>query len=119
MGQMGPLWTRKLDDGSWAYGLLADAQHLNAAGMVHGGALLSLADQAVSTAAWEASGRVACVTLQLDSHFVGPVQSGQFVYTQPQVVRSTKSLVFVRAELLVQGALVLSVQGIMKVMRAA
>ena len=118
MGQIGPLWTRRLADGAWAYGLLAGAQHLNPAGVVHGGALLSLADHALSTAAWEACGRVPCVTVQLDAHFVAPVRTGQFVQLQPQLVQRSASLLFMRAELAVQPPqqplLVLTAQAIMK-----
>lgn len=66
---MGPLFTRQ-EDGGWAYALLPTAAHLNPAGVVHGGLLATLIDHALSAIAGQASGRVPCVTVQLDSHFL-------------------------------------------------
>lgn len=109
----GPLWARREGEG-WAYGFAIGPQHLNPAGVVHGGALLTLVDHAMSTVAWEAAGRVPCVTLQLDSHFAAPVGAGQFVEARAQVVRRTGSLVFMRGELQVGGSLVLAAQALMK-----
>ncbi|EJE49701.1 hypothetical protein, possibly involved in aromatic compounds catabolism [Acidovorax sp. CF316] len=109
----GPLWARREGEG-WAYGFAIGPQHLNPAGVVHGGALLTLMDHAMSTVAWEAAGRVPCVTLQLDSHFAAPVGAGQFVEARAQVVRRTGSLVFMRGELQVGGSLVLAAQALMK-----
>lgn len=118
MGAAGPLWTRREGD-AWAYGLLARAKHLNPAGVVHGGALLTLVDHAISTVAWEASGRMPCVTLQLDSHLVASVREAQFAQARAELVQRTASLLFMRASVSVEGSLVLSAQAIMKVLKAA
>lgn len=109
----GPLWARREGEG-WAYGFAIGPQHLNPAGVVHGGALLTLVDHAMSTVAWEACGRVPCVTLQLDSHFAAPVLPGQFVEARAHVARRTGSLVFMRGELRVDDSLVLGAQALMK-----
>lgn len=109
----GPLWARREGEG-WAYGFAIGPQHLNPAGVVHGGALLTLVDHAMSTVAWEAAGRVPCVTLQLDSHFAAPVLAGQFVQARARVARRTGSLVFMRGELHVGDSLVLGAQALMK-----
>lgn len=97
-GLVGPLWTRKEADG-WAYGLRAGAQHLNPAGLVHGGLLTTLIDHALSAIAWEAVGRKPCVTVQLDTHFVAAAREGDFLEARGRVVRSTASLVFVQGAL--------------------
>lgn len=109
----GPLWARREGDG-WAYGFAIGEQHLNPAGVVHGGALLTLMDHAMSTVAWQAAGRVPCVTLQLDSHFAAPVLPGQFVEARAEVAKRTGSLVFMRGELRVGDSLVLGAQALMK-----
>ena len=109
----GPLWARRECDG-WAYGFAISTQHLNPVGVVHGGALLTLVDHAMSTVAWEAAGRVPCVTLQLDSHFAAPVLAGQFVEARAQVARRTGSLIFMRGDLRVGDSLVLGAQALMK-----
>lgn len=114
IGLAGPLWTRREGEG-WAYGLLAGEQHLNPAGVVHGGALVTLLDHAISTVAWEAAERAACVTLQLDTHFAGAVRAGQFAQARAEVVQRSKSMLFMRGTVVVEGELVLAGQAIMKV----
>lgn len=113
----GPLLARREADG-WVYGFAIGPQHLNPSGVVHGGALLTLVDHAMSTVAWEAVGRVPCVTLQLDSHFAAPVLAGQVVEARAQVARRTGSLVFMRGELRVGDSLVLGAQAVLKQLRA-
>lgn len=92
--RFGPLWTRKENDG-WAYGTLATQEHLNPAGFVHGGALCALFDHVVSAVAWEAVGRRACVTVQLNTQFLAAAREGQFLEARGRVTRATNSLVFV------------------------
>ncbi len=114
IGSAGPLWTRREGEG-WAYGLLAEARHLNPAGVVHGGALLTLLDHAMSTVAWEASGRLPCVTVALDTHFLQAVREGQFAEARAGVSHRTRSLVFMKGQLVVEGNAVLTGQAILKV----
>lgn len=109
----GPLWTRRTEDG-WHYGFHCDERHLNPAGVVHGGALLTLLDHAVSTVAWEAMDRQPCVTVQLDSQFLAPARSGQFVEAHVQVEHKTRSLVFLRARLVTGDVSLLVGQAILK-----
>lgn len=116
MGQIGPLWSQPLATGGWRYGMRMEARHLNPAGRVHGGVLLTLADHAMSAVAWQHSQRQPCVTVQLDSHFVAAGQAGDWVVCEVQISHSTRSMVFARAELRAQGQLLLSAQGILKVL---
>ena len=113
MGLAGPLWSRREGD-DWAYGLQVRAQHLNPAGMLHGGALLTLVDHALSTVAWQAAGRVPCLTLQLDSHFLASVAEGGFVEVRARITQRTRSLLFLQGLASVDGAPVLQAQAIMK-----
>lgn len=114
MGQAGPLMTRR-DAGEWVYGLQTTGTHLNPAGVVHGGALSTLMDHAISTVAWEACGRVPCITLELNTHFLSVVRQGQLVEARATVTRRTRSLVFMQGQLTVNGDAVLSALAIMKV----
>lgn len=114
MGQAGPLMSRR-DAGEWVYGLQTTGTHLNPAGVVHGGALATLMDHALSTVAWEACGRVPCITLELNTHFLSAVRPGQLVEARATVTRRTRSLVFMQGQLTVNGDAVLSAQAIMKV----
>lgn len=118
IGHAGPLWTRR-EEGGWAYGLLCEAMHLNPAQRVHGGALVTLLDHAVSTVAWEACGRNPCVTLQLDTQFLGAVCEGQFAEARAHVSHTTGGLVFLRGTVQVNGQPVLMAQAILKVLHPA
>lgn len=116
MGLAGPLWTQREEDG-WAYGLRVAREHLNPAGVLHGGALLTLMDHALSTVAWQALERQPCLTVQLDSHFLGSVAEGSFVVVRAQVTQRTRSLIFLQGRATVEGKPVLQAQAIMKAVR--
>lgn len=118
MGLAGPLWSRREGE-TWAYGLLAGPQHLNPARVLHGGALLTLMDHALSTVAWQAAGRRPCLTLQLDSHFLASVQEGDFVVVRAEVTHSTRSLLFLQGRATLREAPVLQAQAIMKAVAGA
>lgn len=117
-GLIGPLWVRKEDEG-WAYGLLATADHLNPAGVVHGGLLTALLDHGISAIAWEALGRRACVTVQLDTHFLAAAREGQFLEVRGRVARATSSLVFMQGELSTDGQVVATAVAVLKQVGAA
>ncbi len=111
----GPLWTHRDGDG-WQYGILTSASHANPAGMVHGGLLATLMDHALSAIAWEAVGRRPCVTVQLDTQFLCPVVPGAFLKATGNVVRATRSLVFMQGVLSVNDDVVLTGSAVLKVM---
>lgn len=113
IGLVGPLYTRQ-EAAGWAYALLPTAAHLNPAGVVHGGLLTTLADHALSAIAWQASGRVPCVTVQLDTHFLAAAQAGRLLEARGRVVRITGSLVFMQGAITVAGDEVLLASAVMK-----
>lgn len=114
----GPLWTRK-EAGGWAYGLHCGEQHLNPARRVHGGAMMTLLDHAISAVAWEAADRKPCVTVQLDCQFLDAVQAGEFAEARARVVRKTRSLLFMQGGVMVGGREVMTTQAILKVIAEA
>lgn len=102
-GLIGPLWTRK-EEAGWAYAVLATDNHVNPAGLVHGGLIAALMDHALSAIAWEKLGRRPCVTVQLDTHFLSAARAGQFLEGRGRVVRATSSLVFMQGAITIGGA---------------
>jgi uncharacterized protein (TIGR00369 family) len=113
---VGPLWERR-DERGLHLGIVSEAKHLNRSGVMHGGAILTFADQALGTAAWEATGYKPQVTIQLDVQFVSAVEVGEFVTAQCQVVRVTGSLVFLRGVLLVGSRTIATASGVWKYFR--
>lgn len=116
MGLTGPLWTRRTEQG-WQYGLHTVAKHLNPAGVVHGGALLTLADHVMSAVAWEVCERQPCLTLDMSAQFLSSARSGDWLTATAQVVRSSRSLIFMEVALSVENKVIFKAQALLKIVR--
>jgi uncharacterized protein (TIGR00369 family) len=108
---VGPLLER-VDNGHRAFGFVADQRHVNDRGVVHGGMLMTFADQAFGELVLDAIERRECATIQLNTHFITAVQIGDFVEAHGEIVRKTRSLVFMRGFLTVGVRTVASIDGI-------
>lgn len=102
IGLVGPLWQERSQErsqgrsqGRRRFGFVAEARHANLIGVVQGGMLMTFADRALGILAWEAAG-AAVVTVSFDMQFVGAGRIGSFVTCEGEVVRRTRSLVFMR-----------------------
>ncbi|HLT98295.1 MAG TPA: PaaI family thioesterase [Burkholderiaceae bacterium] len=113
MSTLGPLLSRREGD-SWVYGLRLDERHLNLAGIVHGGTFTTLLDHAISTIAWERSGKQACVTVQLNTSFMKPARAGQLLAARAQLHHASGSMLFLDATLHADEVLVATAQAVMK-----
>ncbi|MCB5174614.1 MULTISPECIES: PaaI family thioesterase [Microvirga] len=115
MALVGPLWQRGGAE-DLSFGFLAEKKHLNRRSVVHGGMLMAFADQALGLAAREINGGLPQATIQLDTQFIAPAAAGEFVSVRPEVVRRTRSILFMRGTLAVDGRTVATSQGIWKVL---
>jgi len=115
---LGLPWSKR-DETGWHYAMLADASHANPQGAIHGGVLLAFLDHALSIIAWEAAGRLPSVTVQLNSHFVDAVRPGDFVELQADIVRRTRSMVFMRGILSAGDRQVVAADGIWRILTPA
>lgn len=111
---VGPLWYRS-DAAGMRLGFMARNEHVNRRGVVHGGMLLTLADQTLGMTAFEANGRQPQATVQLDVQFVAAVAVGDFVEAEAQVVRRTRSLIFMQGTFRVGDTTVATASGIWKI----
>lgn len=113
MSALGPLLSRRETD-SWVYGLKLDSRHLNPAGIVHGGTVTALMDHALSTIAWDHSGKTPCVTVQLNTSFLRPAKAGQVLSARGTVTHSAGSMLFLDGTLHVDDLLIATAQAVMK-----
>ena len=113
IGLVGPFWTRRSGDG-YRYAFMAEPKHHNRRGIVQGGMLMTFADRSMGMTCWYANERQPQATVQLDVHFVDAVQIGEFVEAQCRVVRRTRSMVFMSAELVVGTRVVATANGVWK-----
>jgi acyl-coenzyme A thioesterase PaaI-like protein len=112
---VGPLW-RKRDEHGLAFGFRAEPKHANLINVVQGGMLMTFGDRALGIGAWEAAQTKVCVTIQFDMQFIGAGEIGDFIEIRPEVIRTTKSLVFLRGMLVVGDRVVASANGVWKIL---
>lgn len=103
------------EDGVKRYGFVVEDRHMNAAGTVHGGMLMSLADTAMGHCAGHAAGARGGSTVSLNCDFVGPARKGELVEAHVRVTRSARTIVFASAELFADGRIVLVANGLWRV----
>jgi uncharacterized protein (TIGR00369 family) len=109
---IGPLWRQS--DGR--FGFLVETKHLNFADILHGGSLMTLADQAMGMTAQQATGGKMHVTIELNIQFVSTAHLGEFVEARCEVVRLARTLVFMQSKLCVSARIVASATGIWKIL---
>jgi uncharacterized protein (TIGR00369 family) len=114
---VGPILER-LEEGRRIFAFVADARHVNDRGVVHGGMLVTFADQAFGEVVLDSVDRRLCATVQLNTHFIAAVQVGDLVEARGEIVRGTRSLVFMRGFLTVGGRTVAAIDGIWKVLHS-
>ena len=113
IGLVGPFWTRQEGDAHF-YAFKAEKKHHNRRGVVQGGMLMTFADRSMGMTCWYANERQPQATVQLDVHFIDAVQVGEFVEAKCTVVRRTRSLIFMSAELVVGPRIVATAKGVWK-----
>jgi uncharacterized protein (TIGR00369 family) len=112
---VGPIW--RIGEGEQSrFGFVVAPKHLNRAGNLHGGMLMTLADNAMAIAAREATGSKRHATIELNIQFIGTVRLGDFIEAHPEVARATRSLVFMQAKMFVDTRLVVTTNGIWKIL---
>ena len=112
---VGAFWSRRDGDG-WRYAALPDERHVNNRGVVHGGLLLAFADHALGLTVWERIGRRHCATVQLNMQFVEAGQPGAMLELDAEIVRTARSLVFVRGIIRAGDRTVAMADGIWKIL---
>lgn len=111
---IGPTWM-KGEPGARIVALLAHEGIVNDYGVViHGGALMTFADIALGVGAADAITGQSYVTLQLQYQFAGGVRLGSLVTCEPELVRRTSQLAFLRGLVKADGETVGSAEGIFK-----
>jgi uncharacterized protein (TIGR00369 family) len=114
---LGPSFSRMIN-GRITGALLAQ-EHLgnDNLGVVHGGAIMTFVDMAMGLGVGHATGSAGYfVTAQLSVQFVASANVGELVTCQPEVVRKTSSMVFMRGLILAGERTVASADGIFKLL---
>ena len=98
------------------YGFTTEARHKNRRGVVHGGVLAAFADRTLAMAGRRVNDDLPQATIELSVRFIDAVQVGEFVASVSEVVRKTRSIIFVRGTLTVGSRIVATADGVWKVL---
>ena len=90
--------------------------HLNAAGITHGGYVAALIDAGSGTAAHRAARNSPCVTISLDLKFIGATKVGDEIVGFTKIQKKTKSLVFLICHLKCKDKIIASASGVWKIL---
>ncbi|QLC21702.1 PaaI family thioesterase [Parasphingopyxis sp. CP4] len=114
----GPFYERIGDDGRPVAAFRAEDRHMNGAGFMHGGCLMTFADSAIFTIAHEAMGDSHGVTLSLTGDFLDPVSEGQFLEARGEVVRAGGKTIFIQGLITADGKPALRFNAIIRKIRS-
>ena len=92
----------------------SERKHMNAGGRVHGGCLLSLADVALFAIAQDEMQGDYGVTVSLASEFLNGAEEGALIEARGEVLRTGRSLIFVRLIITADGTACLNASGTIK-----
>ena len=87
--------------GTRRFAFRVDERHVNRRGVLHGGMLLTFADLSLGAAAWDLTDRAPSVTLGMQTQFLKSARLGNVVEVQPQLMRRTRALLFLRGDYMV------------------
>jgi uncharacterized protein (TIGR00369 family) len=101
-----PLFSRKLD-GAVQIGLHLRAAHCNSRGLLHGGVIAALADNAMGLSCGLSLPSVqGLVTVSLAVDYAGSAKIGQWLQIEPRVLKTGKSMGFADALVTADGAVI-------------
>ena len=87
--------------------------HLNNAGIIHGGMMMSFADTVLGRAAGSV-GSGSAVTVHMTTDFLGPAHLGDWVEGRAKIMRQTRTLIFVEGEIRTRKRLLMTANGIFR-----
>ncbi|NQY98458.1 MAG: PaaI family thioesterase [Henriciella sp.] len=110
----GPFYMRQDEDGSMVAAFRAQRKHMNAGGVVHGGALMTFADFALFALAHSGEEDGYGVTVAFTSEFLAGALEGELIEARGEVMGGGRSITFVRGIITSDGRPVLNFSGTIK-----
>ena len=117
MKHNGGVLFRNISETEYEFKSTINENHLNAAGITHGGYLSALVDAGAGTAAHRSAENAPCVTISLDLKFIGPSKIGDEIIGNVKILKKTKTLVFLLCELKCNDKIITSATGVWKILK--
>ena len=108
---------RNISDNEYEFKSTINENHLNAAGITHGGYLSALVDAGAGTAAHRSAENLPCVTISLDLKFIGASKIGDEITGNVKILKKTKTLIFLFCELRCNNKIITSASGVWKILK--
>ena len=116
MKHLGGLELKEISGTHYEFIVEVKEMHLNTGKIAHGGFLSTIADTGMGTAAHRVAGDRRCVTINLDVKFISAGQLGDKLKGKVEILKKTKTLVFINCEISSDKEIVVSASGTWKVL---
>ena len=116
MKHNGGVMFRNISENEYEFKSVVNENHLNAAGITHGGYLAALIDAGAGTAAHRSAQNAPCVTISLDLKYIGTSKIGEEIIGHVKILKKTKTLVFLFCELKCNDKIITSASGVWKIL---
>ena len=116
MKHNGGLLFRTISENEYEFKATIKENHLNAAGITHGGFIAAFVDAGAGTAAHRSANQGVCVTISLELKFISAVKLGQELVGKTKIQKKTKSMIFLTCKLTVENKIVATASGIWKIL---
>jgi uncharacterized protein (TIGR00369 family) len=117
MKHNGGVMFRNISESEYEFKAVINKNHLNAAGITHGGYLAALIDAGAGTAAHRSAQNAPCVTISLDLKYIGASKIGDKIIGRVKILKKTKTLIFLFCELKCNDKIITSASGIWKILK--
>ncbi len=116
MKHLGGLELKQISDTQYEFIVEVKEIHLNTGKIAHGGFLSTIADTGMGTAAHRVAGDKRCVTINLDMKFISAGLLGDKLKGNVNILKKTKTLVFINCEISNDKDIVVSASGTWKIL---
>ena len=117
MKHNGGVLFKTISENEYEFKATIQKNHLNKAGITHGGFISALVDAGAGTAAHRLADNNPCVTVSLELKFIAAVYLGQELIGNTKIQKKTKSMVFLTCELKAEDKIVATASGVWKILK--
>ena len=117
MKHNGGLLFKTISEKEYEFKTTINKNHLNAAGITHGGFIAAVVDAGAGTAAHRAANQNPCVTVSLELKFISAIKLGQELFGKTKIQKKTKSMIFLTCELTTSNKIVATASGVWKILK--
>tara|TARA_Y100000590_G_scaffold292793_1_gene329662 strand:- start:2541 stop:2960 length:420 start_codon:yes stop_codon:yes gene_type:complete len=117
MKHNGGLLFKTISEREYEFKAKINENHLNAAGIAHGGFIAALVDAGAGTAAHRSAEKSPCVTISLELKFISPIKLAQEVIGKVKIQKKTKSMIFLTCELTAEKKITATASGVWKILK--